>query len=273
MRDRAAGPRRATGTCSAIIGALLAAAACDQAPAAPTGLPPSPGPGAAPIRVLMLTATAGFRHDSIATARQVMASLGASSGEFVVTPTEDVSAITAARLASFDVLFFALTSGELPLTADQQAAIVNLVSSGGGFLGVHSASDTLYGWPEYGRLVGAYFNGHPWTQQATVIVEDPSHPAAANLGDRFAILEEFYTFADNPRPRVQVLLRLDDRSVGASGDYPLAWAQSFGAGRTYYNALGHFSETWIDARFQRQIAGAIRWAAPVNRRNLRPETS
>ncbi len=135
------------------------------------------------------------------------------------------------------------------------------MSGGKGYLGVHSASDTLYEWPDYGRLVGAYFKEHPWTRQGTVVVEDPSHPATAGLGERFGLMEEFYTFRENPRPPVQVLLRLDPASVGASGDYPLAWAHSYGAGRAYYNALGHFAETWRDTRFQRQLAGAIRWAA------------
>jgi type 1 glutamine amidotransferase len=214
-----------------------------------------------PVRVLMLTATAGFRHDSITTARDVMASLAAAGGEFTVTATENLSSITSSTLAGYDVLFFALTSGELAFTPDQKAAIVGFVSGGKGFLGVHSASDTLYDWPDYGRLVGAYFKEHPWTQQATVVVEDSSHPSTTGLGERFGLLEEFYTFRENPRPRVQVLLRLDSASVGAAGDYPLAWVQEYGTGRAYYNALGHFSETWRDQRFQRQIAGAVRWAA------------
>jgi hypothetical protein len=157
------------------------------------------------------------------------------------------------------VLFFALTSGELPLTEAQKGAILGFVAGGGGFLGVHSATDTLYGWPDYGRMVGAYFLEHPWTQVGTVIIEDQSHPASVGLGDRFSMMEEFYTFRENPRPRVHVLLRLDAPSVGASGDYPLAWSQSYGGGRVYYNALGHFSETWNDQRFQRQLAGAVRW--------------
>ena len=110
-------------------------------------------------------------------------------------------------------------------------------------------------------MVGAYFNEHPWTQQAIVVVEDASHPAAAGVGSQFSILEEFYTFRDNPRPRARVLLRLDAASVGATGDYPLAWTRSHGSGRVYYNALGHFSSTWLDARFQRQLRGAISWAS------------
>ena len=138
---------------------------------------------------------------------------------------------------------------------------MNFVAGGRGFVGVHSASDTLYGWPEYGRLIGAYFKEHPWTQQADVAVETQAHPSTSALGSRFSIREEFYTFQENPRGRVQVLLRLDAASVGATGDYPLAWAHSFGAGRVYYNALGHFSETWADRRFVQQLSGAIRWAA------------
>jgi uncharacterized protein len=237
---------------------VLASTACSGGSTpAPT---PTPGTGT-PVRVLMLTATAGFRHDSIAAARQVMTTLGAATGEFTVTATDEVAAVTSASLANYDVLFFALTSGELAFTADQKAAILAFVSRGGGMLGAHSATDTLYNWPEYGSLIGAYFKEHPWTRQASVIVEDVTHPVTAGLGDRFAIEEEFYTFRDNPRPRVHVLLRLDAASVGDTGDYPLAWTLTHGGGRVYYNALGHFPSTWNDRRFQQQIAAAIRWTA------------
>jgi type 1 glutamine amidotransferase len=221
---------------------------------------PSP-PATGPIRLLVVTATAGFRHDSIDTAKQVLSLLAASSGELTVTATEDLATIDAARLASHDVLFFALTSGELPFTDAQKAAILDFVSGGGGFMGAHSATDTLHQWPEYGALVGAYFKEHPWTQTATVNVEAPGHPATQGLGAGFSMLEEFYTFQDNPRPRVQVLLALDAASVGAAGDFPLAWTQTIGAGRSYYNALGHFPSTWMDPRFQSQLMGAIRWVA------------
>ena len=208
----------------------------------------------------MLTATAAFRHDSIPSATNVIRALAGSTNEFTVTTTEDLGVFSPATLSNYDVVMFALTSGELPLTAEQRAALVAFVSGGRGFIGIHSATDTLYGWPEYERLVGAYFREHPWVQRGDVIVES-AHPATAGLGDRFSLVEEFYTIRDNPRARVQVLLRLDAASVGATGDYPLAWAHSFGSGRAYYNALGHFAETWADQRFQRQIAGAIRWAA------------
>ena len=206
----------------------------------------------------MLTTTAGFRHDSIATAREVVASLG-STGGFTVTATEDLASIGAGSLAGYDVVFFALTSGELALTGDQKSALTDFVARGGGFMGAHSATDTLYDWPEYGQLIGAYFKEHPWTTVASVIVEDQAHPTTAGLGASFSLREEFYTFRENPRPNVSVLLRLDAASVNAAGDFPLAWTKAHGTGRVYYNALGHFSETWRDARFQQQIAAAVRW--------------
>jgi hypothetical protein len=141
-----------------LIGALCFVSACssEEAPNAPT--PSAPQFTGTPVRVLMVTATYGFRHDSIATARDVMASLAATTREFTVTATEDLAQLTTANLQNYDVLFFALTSGELPLSTDQKAATVNFVSGGKGFMGAHSATDTLYEWADYGRLVGAYFN-------------------------------------------------------------------------------------------------------------------
>lgn len=243
-----------------LILALIVFGACKESsstPAAPT--PPASAPATAAIRVLMLTATAGFRHDSIATARDVMSTL-APGNSFSVTATEDLGRISAAGLSEIDVVMFALTSGELPLSDSQRTALIAAINGGKGFIGVHSATDTLYEFPDYGRLVGAYFKEHPWTQQARVLVEDASHPATG-IRDAFTLEEEFYTFRDNPRGRVQVLLRLDAASVNTNGDYPLAWAHTFGSGRSYYNALGHFPATWRDPRFQSQLTAAIRWAA------------
>ena len=125
------------------VGLLLLCLSCSSEPANP-GAPS--GPASSAVRVLMLTATAGFRHDSIATARQTLTNLGATSG-FTITATEDLSAVSASSLAGYDVLFFALTSGELAFTAEQKAAMLAFVSKGGGFMGAHSATDTLYDWP------------------------------------------------------------------------------------------------------------------------------
>ena len=237
-----------------LILALACSVACKQAA---TASPTAPTPTGPTVRVLMLTATAGFRHDAIATAREVLVTLAPAAG-FTISATEDLSRISASGLSDVDVVMFALTSGELPFTPAQRTALIDAINGGKGFIGIHSATDTLYEFPDYGRLVGAYFKEHPWTQQGRVIVEDAAHPAAG-VRDPFTLEEEFYTFRENPRGRVQVLMRLDASSVGASGDFPLVWAHTFGSGRAYYNALGHFPATWRDSRFQAQLIAAIRW--------------
>jgi type 1 glutamine amidotransferase len=236
-----------------IIAIIATAAACGSTS------PTQPSP-AQPIRVLMLTATAGYRHDSIATARSTMGDIVSRQG-YIVNATETLADINAASLASTSVLMFALTSGELAFDQSQKDAIVRFVEGGGGFIGIHSASDTLYSWPDYGRILGAYFKEHPWTRQGTVTVEDSMHAVTAGLGPSFSLVEEFYTFQTNPRGASHVLLSLDATSVGAQGDYPLSWTQTIGRGRSYYNALGHFDSTWTDPRFQNQLGAAVRWAA------------
>lgn len=215
------------------------------------------------VRILMVTATAGYRHESIPTARRVIWDLAAARGWSVDVLEEvgDLGRLDVPALVGHDVLLFANTSGELPLDDGQKAAILRFVDGGGGFVGTHSASDTLYEWPAYSELVGASFNSHPWVQPVTIVVEDAEHPATRELGTSFAIAEEIYTFQANPRDGARVLLRLDETSVDAQGDYPLAWSKPYGAGRVYYNALGHFAETWQDPRFQSQLVGAINWAA------------
>ena len=116
-------------------------------------------------------------------------------------------------------------------------------------------------------MLGARFDGHPISGPGTIVNERPDFPATKHFPASFAFSDEFYQPKDHSRDKIDVLLRLDLSNVPANdslklkGDYPLAWSQPYGRGRAYYNALGHFSSTWADARFTRQIAGAIRWAA------------
>jgi len=154
------------------------------------------------------------------------------------------------------------------MIADQKAALLDFVRSGKGFVGIHSATDTFYEWPDYGALVGAYFDGHPWHQTVAIRVEDNGHPATSALPATFQLADEIYQFRNWSRTDVHVLLSLDPRSVdtGAEGvhrsdrDFALSWTRSYGQGRVFYTALGHEPGVWQDARFQQHLAGGIRWA-------------
>jgi hypothetical protein len=126
-----------------------------------------------PNRILYFTQSAGYRHEVIPTSQAVLKLLGENSRAFRVTTTEDVSAFTRENLRRYAAVMF-FTTGELPMSDAQKAALLGFVRSGRGFLGVHSATDTFYLWPEYRKLVGGYFNQHPWHQKVTIDVADPT---------------------------------------------------------------------------------------------------
>jgi len=161
-----------------------------------------------PHRILYFTHSAGYRHDVIPTSEAVLKALAASSGAFEVTTTEDVGAFTNENLRHYAAVMF-FTTGELPMSDAQKAALLAFVRSGRGFLGVHSATDTFYMWPEYGKLIGGYFNEHPWHQKVTVEVADPGDPLVSALAPSFAINDEIYQIRDFDAEASHVLLRLD----------------------------------------------------------------
>src|SRR5215475_7691680 len=155
-------------------------------------LAPHPGPAAVP-RILYVTATYGYRHDSIETSIQVFQDLATQSGLFEVVNTEDVSLLNADYLRDFDAVYF-FTSNELPLTDQQKADLLDFVRQGKGFGGSHSATDCNYTWADYGDLIGGYFDGHPWVQEASVDVEDLQSPLVKHAAPSFHFTEEFYQF-------------------------------------------------------------------------------
>jgi len=139
-----------------------------------------------PERVLYFTYSAGYRHDVIPLSREILTQLGKNSGAFEVIATEDLSEFSPANLERYAAVMF-YTSGEIPMSGLQKMALLDFVRSGRGFLGVHSATDTFYTWPDYLDLIGGYFNGHPWHQAVTIEVADAADPLVAFLGGLVAV--------------------------------------------------------------------------------------
>jgi len=215
-------------------------------------------------KVLVFSRTTGFRHDSIETGVQALRDIGDELA-FVVEATEDQAAFTAGNLARFRAVVFLNTSGDV-LDEDQQAAFEAFIRSGGGFVGIHSATDTEYDWEWYGRLVGARFLGHPEVQQASARVIDGNHLSTKHLPRQWKRTDEWYNFRESPRKVVgdslHVLAELDESTyVGGTmgADHPMAWCHEFEGGRSWYTAGGHTKESFGDPRFRRHLAGGIAW--------------
>lgn len=208
--------------------------------------------------LLVFTRTAGFRHDSIPAAVATLRTLAAAQGLRTVH-SEDAGMFTRQRLANVRAVVFANTTGDV-LDAGQQAALRDYIEHGGGFLGLHSAADTEYGWPWYGELIGAWFQRHPPGLQSTrVTLQD---------GGTWRVRDEIYDYRRNPRPWVQVLASVDEADYTGGGmgtDHPIAWCRSMGRGRSWYTGLGHdaavFDDANVRALLQRGLAYATGAAA------------
>jgi type 1 glutamine amidotransferase len=218
------------------------------------------------FQVLVFSKTAGFRHGSISDGIALIQALG-TANDFGVDTTENASAFTVANLAQYAVVVWLSTTGDV-LDASQQAAFETYIASGGAWVGVHSATDTEYGWPWYGQLIGgdAWFQSHPAIQTATLDVEDQSHLSTAHYPSSLSFVDEWYNFQNNPRPSVNVLVTIDESTYAPGGgamgsDHPISWYHHFAGGRAWYTAMGHRTETYQDAGFQQHLLGGILWAA------------
>lgn len=152
------------------------------------------------------------------------------------------------------------------LDDEEQLSFERYIRAGGGYAGIHAASDTEYEWPWYGGLVGAYFDRHPAVQSATQIVEDGLHASTVHLKANWTRTDEWYDFRSNPRARVNVLLRLDENtySGGAMGaDHPSAWYHVYDGGRSWYIGGGHTSESYAEPDFRAHLLGGLQYAAGV----------
>jgi type 1 glutamine amidotransferase len=192
-------------------------------------LTPASGEPPAKKRLLVITESKGFVHECVnrkdkplCLVEEALIDIGKKSGDFEVVCSQDSrKEITAENLKNFDAVFF-YTTGDLPLSDTQKADLIAFIRSGKGFAGSHSATDTFYGWPEYGKIIGGYFDGHPWHQKVKDIVQDTKHPATRHLGESFEIEDEIYQFkAPYDRKDLHILMHLEPSWVEQARDQEL----------------------------------------------------
>ncbi len=218
------------------------------------------------FQALVFSKTEGFRHESIPAGQVMIETLG-DSENFDVDFTENAAIFTSDSLPQYEVIIFLSTTGNI-LNEQEQIAFQKYIQQGGGYVGIHAASDTEHGWPWYGELVGAYFSDHPpGTAEAQLKVADRVHPSTAPLPTTWTRTDEWYNFESNPRGDVHVLATLDEQSYhgGTMGyDHPIAWCHDYDGGRAWYTAGGHTSASYSEPDFQAHVLGGIRYAAGIS---------
>lgn len=230
----------------------------------------------------------GYQHDSISHALAVLERLGRESGVYDMFFRTDSQLITkqpidfgpgvgiatgeallARNLNYFDAIFF-FGVREIELTPSQKADLMSFIREDGkGFVIAHSGATGFFSWPEFGEMLGGRFDEHPWgITDLPVIVEDPQFPAMRGFPSGVILHDEFYQFKDFSRDKIRIVARLDETKLDLTkplvhrkdGDFPMAWARTWGKGRVFYSALGHGDEAWDNPVVQQMYFQAIRWA-------------
>jgi len=240
-------------------------------------------------KLLAIGAVKGYQHDSVSHALATIERLGQESGIYDTFIKTDTQLITKQKLTGnaknldyFDAILF-YTTGELDMDEQQKKDLLSFVGEDGkGFIGVHSATDTFYKWPEYGTLIGGWFKEHPWgVFDAPVVVEDSNFPGMQGVPQAFTFKDEIYQIMQFSREKTHVIARLDANKLDLSNprvmpehradkDFPVIWAKTYGKGRVYYNTLGHREESWDRKDVQKMYLEAIKWSMGLTQTDITP---
>jgi uncharacterized protein len=238
--------------------------------------------------LLVIGQSKGYQHEAISPAMATLYNLGRRSGRWNTYFRTDCAAITkkplkwgAKNLNAFDAVVF-YTDGNLDMDDSQKADLLSFIRDDGkGFIGIHSATITFLSWPEYGRMIGGYYDGHPWGEfVAPLVVEDPEFPGMRHFPRNFTLKDEIYQLKDFSRENVRVLLGLDASRIDlsrkgvhrADKDFAVVWARNYGKGRVLYNGLGHSLEVWDRPDIQEMWLGMVPWAMGLVPGDATPRT-
>ncbi len=219
-------------------------------------------------KVLVFCKTAGFHHTSIDAGKKAIQKLG-EENQFDVDTTSDASYFSQKQLKQYAAVVFLSTTGDV-LNNNQQQAFEQYIKSGGGFVGIHAATDTEYDWPWYGNLVGAYFSAHPAQQEATLNIIDKRSIATKHLPVPWKRKDEWYNFKWITKFPLHVLITIDESSYDAGpakmgSNHPMSWYHDFDGGRSFYTELGHTDESFADPLYLQHILGGLQYAMKVKK--------
>lgn len=214
------------------------------------------------FKVLVFSKTSGYRHQSIEKGMSALKVM-ALENKFGIDFTEDSTMINEEVLSDFQALIFLSTSGDI-LGPDEEKAVEKFINNGGGFVGIHSATDTEYDWQWYGKMIGAYFSDHPKIQKAVINVADNKHVSTEHLPGKWERVDEWYNLKNELDENISVLAYLDEATYegGKHGDkHPFSWYHNFEGGRVWITLGGHTEECYSEINFLKHILGGIKYAA------------
>lgn len=220
--------------------------------------------------ILVFSATKGFRHQSISAGKTALLKIG-SQLEIQVDTSEDANIFRLGNLNRYKAIVFLSTTGDI-LNETQQAVFENFIQNGGGFVGIHAATDTEYDWPWYNKLVGAQFESHPAQQEALLNRLDSNFLATKSLPAVWRHFDEWYNFKNYHWDQMNILMTVDENSYkgGKNGAFhPVSWYHNYDGGRAFYTALGHTEESFSNPLFIEHLRGGLMYAMNYKKGKLK----
>jgi type 1 glutamine amidotransferase len=210
--------------------------------------------------ILIFSLTKGFHHASITDGITAIKKMGQENG-FNVDTTTDVRLFSLANLKKYKTLVFLSPTGSNIFNDEQKIALKQYINNGGGFVGIHAASDCSFEWEWYGKMVGGFFESHPKIQEAKLNIVMPKNKIVKGLPNTWLHTDEWYNFKSFNK-EVKVLIKIDETSYkggNMKNDHPISWYQKFDGGRVFYTALGHTKESYTNPLFLQHLLAGIKW--------------
>lgn len=241
-------------------------------------------------KLLVFSRAWGYKHSSIPYGREMIKAMAEKTQAFEITLAENLSWFEWDTLKTFDAIFFNNTNNEIflpekveTLGPDERKSaeatdtrlkqnLVRFISEGKGLAVIHAGVASFRLWPEYGKIMGARFDNHPWNAGSNIQlhIEDTNHPLCQCFdASRFEITDEIYQFKEYDRSLLRVLFRIDTDSVKVQanphvhrtdGDFALSWIKTYGRGRIYYSALGHQHDIFWNPTIVQHYLDGIQYA-------------
>ena len=227
-------------------------------------------------KLLTYSLSHGFKHNSRLIGEEMLKRIERKTGAFTLTINNDSSQWTSAYLKQFDAIVVLNATGlHNGFKGENRQAFLNFVYEGGGLFGCHAATDGgKKWWPEYSKLWGGAFGGHPWGKTGTWRIQnyDPRHALNKCFhGEGFDINDELYrqihpyrkgffrtlTCIDlsarqnthNNNGKIKTVPPEAERKPGEpkpaniplnlEREYPTSWCKKAGKGRVFYATFGH----------------------------------
>jgi len=244
---------------------------------------------AKPRKLLVFNRSWGYYHSAIPYGAKAIEVMAKKTRAFEAVTTEDDSLFEPAKLGQFDAIVFNNTNNEifLPQNVNElsppeqekarrrdamlKESLVRFLYNGGGLAVIHAGVASFRQWPEFGEIIGARFDNHPWGAGSTAVlrIEEPDHPLTAAFKEPyFIVTDELYQVkAPYSREKVRVLVSIDPNRTTITPqqrkaihredmDFPMTWVKDYGRGRVFYCALGHQHELfWNPVVLQHYLDG------------------